>query len=58
MMFFEAGNHRDLAAKIIEVYYDKGKLIEIIKNASERYEFMRWQKTKKNYLKIVSSFSV
>ena len=51
--FFEPGNYEDLALCILEIYQDPLKGQTLVKNASQRYEVMRWKHSKRNYLNVV-----
>ena len=52
-MFFEPGNHEDLARCIVELYDNPEKQHELADNAYRRYESMSWSATKHVYLKLV-----
>jgi glycosyltransferase involved in cell wall biosynthesis len=51
--FFEPGNHEDLARCIIELYHDRQQGRMLAQNARHRYEEMRWEYAKKDYLRVV-----
>ncbi|OHB64499.1 MAG: hypothetical protein A2Y76_01335 [Planctomycetes bacterium RBG_13_60_9] len=51
--FFEPGNHEDLAKCIIELYHDRQQGRLLAQNARRRYEEMRWEYAKKDYLRVV-----
>ena len=51
VMFFEAGNEKDLARCILELYQNPAKRKLLVTNASKIYEKYRWSKMKKKYLK-------
>lgn len=53
LMFFESGDHEDLARCIVELYHNPEKRHELAENAYRRYERMRWSVTKKTYLKVI-----
>lgn len=53
VMFFESGNHEDLARCIVELYNHPEKRKELSENAYHRYEKIRWRKAKKIYLKVI-----
>ena len=53
VMFFEPGNHEDLARCIVELYHDTQKRRTLAENAYRRYEKMRWRESKKIYLKVI-----
>jgi len=53
VMFFEPGNHEDLARCIVELYDNPEKQHELADNAYRRYESMSWSATKHVYLKLV-----
>ena len=53
VMFFEPGNHEDLARCIAELYYSPEKRHDLAENAYRRYEKMRWSETKRIYLDVV-----
>ena len=53
VMFFEPGNHEDLARCIVELYNHPEKRKELSENAYHRYEKIRWRKAKKIYLKVI-----
>ncbi len=55
VMFFEPGDHEDLARCVIELYANPGKQHELVENAYERYEEIRWGKTKEIYLKVIEN---
>jgi len=52
VMFFEAGNEKDLARCILELYQNPAKRKSLAANASAIYEKYRWAKMKKKYLKV------
>ena len=52
VMFFEAGNEKDLARCILELYQNPAKRKSLVANASKIYEKYRWPKMKKGYLKV------
>ena len=51
VMFFESGNEKELAERILELYRNPDRAKEIVKNAWERYQNFRWNITKQVYLK-------
>ncbi|TET71156.1 MAG: glycosyltransferase WbuB [Candidatus Aminicenantes bacterium] len=52
VIFFEAGNEKDLARCILELYQNPAKRKALVANASKIYEKYRWPKMKKGYLKV------
>jgi len=52
VIFFEAGNEKDLARCILELYQNPAKRKSLVANASKIYEKYRWPKMKKGYLKV------
>jgi glycosyltransferase involved in cell wall biosynthesis len=52
VMFFEAGNDKDLARCILELYQNPAKRKSLVANASKIYEKYRWSKMKKGYLQV------
>ena len=52
VIFFEAGNEKDLARCILELYQNPAKRKALVANASKIYEKYRWSKMKKGYLKV------
>lgn len=52
LMFFEAGNEKDLARCILELYRNPAKRKLLVANASKVYEKYRWSNMKKEYLKV------
>lgn len=57
VMFFEPGNHEDLARSIFELYNDPQKRRALADNAYRRYEKMRWRETKRTYLKVIEDLT-
>ena len=53
VMFFEPGNYKQLASRILELYHSPKKRNELVENAFRRYQEVRWGETKKAYLKAV-----
>jgi glycosyltransferase involved in cell wall biosynthesis len=53
VMFFEPGNHEDLARCIVELYHNPERQHELAENAYRRYQSMRWSLTKEVYLEVV-----
>jgi glycosyltransferase involved in cell wall biosynthesis len=51
--FFEPGDHEDLACRILELYQDPPRGRTLAENAYARYEAMRWEHGKQDYLKVV-----
>jgi glycosyltransferase involved in cell wall biosynthesis len=51
--FFEPGDHEDLARCILELYQDPQRGRMLAENAYVRYEAMRWEHGKQDYLKVV-----
>ena len=56
-MFFEPGNHEDLARCIVELYHNPEKRNELAENAYRHYEKIRWKETKKIYLKVIENLN-
>ncbi len=52
VMFFEAGNEKDLARCILELYQNPAKRKSLVANASKIHEKYRWLEMKKEYLKV------
>jgi len=52
VIFFEAGNEKDLARCILELYQNPAKRKSLVANASRICEEYRWSKMKKKYLKV------
>jgi len=52
ILFFEAGNEKDLARCILELYQNPAKRKSLVTNASKIYEKYQWSKMKKKYLKV------
>jgi len=52
VMFFEAGNEKDLARCILELYQNPAKRTSFVRSANKIYEKYRWSKMKKKYLKV------
>ncbi len=57
VMFFEPGNHKDLARCILELYNHPERGKKLAMSVYRRYEKIRWSETKKIYLKIVESLN-
>jgi spore maturation protein CgeB len=53
VMYFEPGDPEDLARSVLEIYNHPDKGRKLAENAYNRYERIKWQKTKKLYLDIV-----
>jgi len=53
VMFFEPGDHKDLARCIVELYENQEKRHELAENAYRQYEKIRWRETKNIYLKVI-----
>jgi len=53
LMFFESGDHEDLARCVTELYSNPEKRHELAENAYRCYEKVQWSKTKKIYLSVV-----
>ena len=53
VMFFEPGNHEDLARCVLELYNNPERGKKLAANASRRYEKIRWKKTKKSIRKLL-----
>jgi len=51
--FFEPGDHKELAQRILELYQDPQRGRTLAENAYARYETMRWEHGKQDYLKVV-----
>jgi len=57
VMFFEPGNHEDLARCIMELYDEPSRRLYLAENAYCRFEPMSWEETKKTYLKVVNNLT-
>jgi glycosyltransferase involved in cell wall biosynthesis len=57
VMFFEPGNHQDLARCIMDLYQNPEKRQYLAENAYRRYEPMCWKKSKKIYLQVVNNLT-
>ena len=55
IMFFEPGNPMDLARCILELHENPVKRRRLAENAYQRYEKLRWSRTKEIYLKVVEA---
>ncbi len=53
VMFYEAGSSKDMAQGILKLYLNPGKRLNLAQNAYRRYDSIKWEKTKKIYLKII-----
>jgi len=53
VMFFEAGNERDLARCVLELYENPSRGATLAANAYHRYDMLKWNKTKNDYVKII-----
>jgi glycosyltransferase involved in cell wall biosynthesis len=53
VMYFQPGNPEDLARCVLEIYNHPDKGRKLAEKAYNRYERIKWQKTKKLYLDIV-----
>jgi glycosyltransferase involved in cell wall biosynthesis len=52
VMYFEPGNERELADRILELYRDPKKRAELVSNASRFYDSYQWNTMKRNYLRV------
>lgn len=52
LMFFRSPDDKDLARCILELYRSRAKRKELVQNAWERYEKIRWRITKEKYLEV------
>ena len=57
VMFFEAGNEADLARCVQELYENPAKGEELAANAYTRYEMLKWNKTKHDYVKVIQNLT-
>ena len=57
VMFFEAGNEKDLARCVLELYENPVKGETLAVNAYSRYELLKWNKTKNDYVKIIQDLT-
>lgn len=57
VMFFEPGNHEDLARCIVDLYQYPAKRRYLVENAYSCFEPMCWKETKKIYLKVVNNLT-
>ena len=57
LIFFEPGNHEELAACILDLYRYPAKRQYLVRNAYNRFKPVRWKKTKKIYLNVVNSLA-
>jgi hypothetical protein len=55
VMFFKAGDSKDLARCILELYDHPAKRERLVKNASHRYKTISWAHSKETYLRVVHS---
>ncbi len=53
LMYFEPGDHLGLAHCIMRLYQDPNLRHELVQNAYDRYETMRWNKSKHRYTSLV-----
>ncbi len=56
LKYFESGNEKDLAKCIIELYHNSEMRDEMVKNASKKFESIRWNITKSDYCGIYEKF--
>ncbi len=52
VMYFEPGNPKDLAKKILYLYNHPEKRKELVKNSSKVYEKYRWSNMRKKYIAV------
>lgn len=57
VMFFEPGNHEDLARCIIELYQSPERRRHLTENAYSRFEPICWKEAKKIYLNVVNDLT-
>jgi glycosyltransferase involved in cell wall biosynthesis len=53
VMYFQPGNPEDLARCVLDIYNHPNKGGKLTENAYNRYQRIKWQKTKKLYLDVV-----
>jgi glycosyltransferase involved in cell wall biosynthesis len=53
-IYFNPHDPEDLKNKIFDLYYDNSKKNDLIKNGTKRAEFLSWENTAKETLKIIS----
>lgn len=52
VMFFEPGDHEELAHCVLSLHRDKDRRQSLVRNAYGRYQSMRWQEAKREYVGI------
>lgn len=57
VMFFEAGNEKDLARCVLELYENPAKGETLAANAYHRYNMLKWNKTKSDYVKVIQDLT-
>jgi len=49
-LYFDSGNHQELAEKIVEIARDPGAAEARVQRANELYRKQRWENEKREYL--------
>lgn len=57
VMFFEPGNHEDLARCIMDLYQHPLKRRHLVENAYKRFKPLSWNQTQKIYLNVVDNLT-
>lgn len=52
LKYFESGNEKDLARSIVELYRNPQKREDMVKNAFDRFESVRWEIQKEKYCRL------
>ena len=58
LAYYEPGNYKDMAQRILELYLNPEKREDIAKSAFERYEKIKWSKTKYEYLSAIKNMAM
>jgi glycosyltransferase involved in cell wall biosynthesis len=57
VMFFEPGNHEELAECIVDLHWHPAKREHLVENAYKRLEPICWRNTKKAYVNVVNDLA-
>ncbi len=55
VMFFEPGNHEELADCIVELHQNPEKRRQLVENAYRRFEPINWSHNQKTYLNVINN---
>ncbi|MHC4882029.1 MAG: glycosyltransferase family 4 protein [Planctomycetota bacterium] len=57
VVYFEPGDHEELAQCIIELYHSPEKQRRLVENAYQRFEPLSWAQTQKVYLSVIDNLT-